>query len=188
MEHSDLWLRDNNGKVVLMGGDKSFPQPTQGMLVPDYQQLEGQKFWASLCINMTLENPGIIDGCFADRAGQETFNGYNFTQQQTQNFAAGHTASLLEIQAALNASNNTVVITNIIYAPGIMAAQIERFTADESGIQELMSYAKKGILVQAHAGYTQNGNDNHCEDITNSLAAFLIGAEKYDFYTGVWSL
>ena len=38
-------------------------------------------------------------------------------------------------------------------------------------------------LVQCHAGYGEDGGDNHCSNnITNSLAAFLIGARENSFY------
>ncbi len=52
----------------------------------------------------------------------------------------------------------------------------------EHTTQTLMNFAQQGILVQAHAGYGKDGQDNHCQDINNSLAAFLIGAEKYSYY------
>ena len=44
------WLRDNNNEIVLVPGGSNFPQPQQGMLVPDYRQKDVQTFWASECM------------------------------------------------------------------------------------------------------------------------------------------
>ena len=180
IENPDWWLRDEFGDVVLQSGDHSFPQPPQGMLVFDFQQEIVQKLWADTCLNMT--KTGYIDGCFADRPAQNSFKGYNLTANQTANFKAGHTQTLLDVQKGLNDTGLSVLISNGFYAEGIVAVQLEGFAANQGSIKTLQGYAQKGLLVQAHAGYAQNGNDNHCEDITNSLAAFLIGAEKYSYY------
>ena len=41
-----------------------------------------------------------------------------------------------------------------------------------------------GKITEAHAGYKQDDADDHCvHDITNSLAAFLIGAGERCYYT-----
>eukprot|EP01084_Bolivina_argentea_P033010 61086_1 len=180
IENPDWWLRDENGEIVLIPGDHTFPQPQQGLLVFDYQQEIVQQFYAESCLNMT--QTGYIDGCFADRPSESTFKGHNLTQNQTEAYSKGHSACLLSIQKGLNDTNKSVLISNGWYTQGIVAIQLEGFHAEQSAIQMLQKYGDLGVLVQAHAGYNQDGNDNHCENITNSLAAFLIGAGKYAYY------
>eukprot|EP01084_Bolivina_argentea_P198893 340444_1 len=176
-EHPEWWLRDNNNRVVLIGGDKSFPQPEQGMLVPDYRQPIIQKLWADECINITANNYGIVDGCFSDKPQYNTFKGYNFTAQQLNEFAIGHNNSISSTQVALNKSNASIMISNNGWVPpGIVATQLQVFKAEEQYIQQLLSFSTKGILVEAHAGGSE------CDNITNTLAAFLISANKYSYY------
>ena len=74
------------------------------------------------------------------------------------------------------------MISNRLVIPGVIATQLENFTAEAYEIQVLMEYAQQGVLVQAHAGYGHDGKVNQCDNITDSLAAFLIGAEKYSYY------
>ena len=176
-QHPEYWLRDNNNRVVLTSGDKTFPQPSQGMLVPDYQQINVQKLWAQQCINITRDNYGIVDGCFCDKPAYNSFNGYNFTQQQLNEFEIGHNKSITSTQTALNASNASISIADgghII--PGVIATMLQVFKASEQYIEQLLSLSTKGILVEVHAG----GKD--CDNITNTLAAFLIGMNKYSYY------
>ena len=51
--HPEYWLRDNNDQIVLIPGGPKFPQPDQGMLVPDYRIPDVQKLWADACVNLT---------------------------------------------------------------------------------------------------------------------------------------
>ena len=81
-QNPDYWLRDNNNRIVLLHGDKRFPQPDQGMLVPDYRIPEVQQLWASECINITRDNYGIVDGCFIDKP---QFNSFGVITLQNKN-------------------------------------------------------------------------------------------------------
>ena len=45
VENPSYWLRDDNNQIVLLQGDHTFPQPPQGMLVPDYTQQIVSDFW-----------------------------------------------------------------------------------------------------------------------------------------------
>merc|ERR1719323_2276380 len=48
----------------------------------------------------------------------------------------------------------------------------------------LMHAVADGKMVFVHAGYESDGKDNHCwNGVTNSLAAFLIGAGPNSYYT-----
>eukprot|EP01083_Nonionella_stella_P078864 216081_1 len=51
---------------------------------------------------------------------------------------------------------------------------LQTFDAEEQYIKQLLSFSTRGILVEAHA--------HACDDITDTLAAFLIGANKYSYY------
>ena len=55
-EKPEYWLRDDSGKIVLKSCDHSFPQPDQGMLVPDYRQTAVQEMWAKTCTDITTGN------------------------------------------------------------------------------------------------------------------------------------
>jgi hypothetical protein len=59
---------------------------------------------------------------------------------------------------------------------------LEGFSALESALTLLMNATAAGFLVQAHAGYAVDGSDQHCANITNSLAAFLVAAGEYSYY------
>lgn len=120
---------------------------------------------------------GYVDGCFADRPNESKFKGYNLSDEQTAAFTAGHADTLLAVQRGLNETGKSVLISNGWYTEGIMAVQLESFGANKESIELLQEYARKGIVVQAHAGY---GED--CRNITNVLAAFLIGAGEYSYF------
>mmetsp|Transcript_19483 Transcript_19483/g.30963 ORF Transcript_19483/g.30963 Transcript_19483/m.30963 type:complete len:352 (-) Transcript_19483:2425-3480(-) len=175
LQHPSYWLRDNNDQIVLVSGDHSFPQPPQGMLTPDYRQTAVQTFWASECYNITSKYPGIVDGCFSDKPQINTFKGYNFTQQDLHAYEVGHNASISQIQLQLNKTNASIVIADNGWVPdGVCGTMLQFFDASEQSIQQLASLSSTGILVEAHA--------SDCDPITDTLAAFLIGAGKYSYY------
>eukprot|EP01084_Bolivina_argentea_P038740 71636_1 len=181
IEHPSWWLRDNNQQIVLVSGANSFPKPAQGLLVPDYRQKIVSTFWASECYNITSKNIGIIDGCFSDTAQINSFPGYNFTAQDLNEFEIGHNASLTLIQSELNKTNSSIVIADNGWVPeGVLGTMIQKFEPNENNIKQLLSFSEVGILIQARSdkcngGATQGG-------FINTLAAFLIGANKYSYY------
>ena len=191
LQHKGYWLRDSNNVTVYLKGSHTFPQPPNGMDCFDFTQIKVQNFFINECINLTNMYPNIIDGCFVDRATYNTFNGYNFTQQLLNSYINGHNNVSINLQLLLSQNNKSVAITNgfVSFYNNISnqtlhstATQIEQFQANKGYIEKLMSYAKNNILTQAHAGYYQDGTDNYCNDINNSLSAFLIGAGKYHYY------
>ena len=146
------------------------------MLVFDFGQAVVRDFWASDCINAT--KTGYVDGCFADRAGESGFQHNTLSPETEAAYKAGHVKVLQQLQASVPG----VVIANNDQVPGVKATMMEGFSASEGSITSLIKVSKAGYLVQAHAGYAANGEDNHCEHIENSLAAFLIGAGNYSYY------
>lgn len=177
LQHPDWWLRNTSGDPVRIPGDHSFKQPKDGMLVFDFSQQEVRNFWSSDCINAT--KTGYIEGCFADRANEDTFMKNNLTKDKEEAYSKGHVQVLQELQHALG---DNILIANNDLVPEVSATMIEGFGAEESSIKLLQEGAKQGKLVQAHAGYHPDSQDNHCKNITNSLAAFLIGAGEYSYY------
>ena len=153
------------------------------MDVFDFTQYTVQNFWINECLNQTLAHPNIVDGCFIDRAIEDHFPPpYNFTQEKLDNYTLGHNNVSLNLQKELTKHNKSVAITNRLVIDGVIATQLENFTATYEEIIKFQKYAKSGVLVQAHAGYKQLNTDNYCQDVNNSLAAFLIAAEKYSYY------
>ena len=177
LEHSDWWLRNASGEPVRIPGDRSFKQPKDGMLVFDFSQQQVRNFWSSDCINAT--KTGYIEGCFADRAGEDTFSKNNLTKEKEEAYSKGHIQVLQELQHALG---DNVLVANNDLVPEVSATMVEGFGADEGSIKLLQQGVQQGKLVQAHAGYHPDGQDNHCQSITNSLSAFLIGAGEYSYY------
>ena len=145
------WLRDDIGNIVLTPGDHHFPQPEQGMLVFDFKQQQVVDLFANECTNLTLNYPGIVDGCFVDKPEQNSFNKakYNFTDQDNAQFKAGKNATLLQAQSYLNKSNNSVLISNNLYVPnGIIATQLQGFIAYEPYMLDILEWTQKGIMVE----------------------------------------
>ena len=126
---------------------------------------------------------GYVDGCFQDRSNEEEFPGVS--NAVLSQYREGHDEVLRDMQSALDASTiRGMVVQNNYNNSGTSAkaTMMEFFAADEASIVQLMSLANQGFIVQAHAGYAPNGADNHCDTITNSLSAFLIGASSGCFY------
>ena len=184
LNEPNYWLKDDNGVVVRQSGDKSFPQPPNGMLVYDFREEDVIQFFIDKCINMTKSK--WIDGCFVDRANQNLdssqFNNYSFSDNDKTYFKNGHDYMLSKLTQTLMDNNQSIMISNNYVTPGVIATQIEGFYASEGSIKLLMGYVNQGLLVEAHAGYQTDGIDNHCQNIINSLSAFLIAAGEYSYY------
>ncbi|XP_065830203.1 uncharacterized protein [Oscarella lobularis] len=172
LKHPELWLRNASGDPVRIPGDHSFKQPKDGMLVFDFSKQAGRDFWASDCINAT--KTGYIDGCFADRSGEESFRGTTLSPETAKAYAKGHDQVLQDLQKSLG---DNVLVANNYLLPGVSSTMIEGFQSKEASILQLQKAVSEKKLVEAHAGYHDS-----CKNITNSLAAFLIGAGEYSYY------
>lgn len=185
LQHPDWWLKrgaadpEGPGAVCRIGGDSTFPNHTN-MLVFDFAQKAVRDFWASECYNMT--QTGFVDGCFSDRSPTSDHD-TSAPCGAGPEFAAGHVTVLQDLQKQLG---NGVLIANHAYnLTGVNSVQIEGFKADETSILTLQQCVANGKIVEAHAGYGEDGEaDEHCSNgIENSLAAFLIGAGERSYYT-----
>ena len=168
LKRPDLWLRNASGDPVRMHGDHSFKQPKEGMLVFDFSKQAGRDFWASDCINAT--KTGYIDGCFADKADLESFSDNTLSPETAKAYAKGHDQVLQDLQKSLG---DNVLVANNYLLPGVSSTMIEGFHSNEASILQLQKAASEKKLVEAHA---------RCKNITDSLAAFLIGAGEYSYY------
>jgi len=170
LQHPDWWVKKTDGSVCRLSGDGSFPNHTN-MLAFDFAQSAVRDFWANECLSVT--KTGYVDGCFSDRATGVPCGDDN-------DYKTGHLKVHQDLQAALG---DGVLISNNAVLDGVGATMMEGFKANEASIKALMQASKAGKLVQAHAGYGSDGADDHCsKGITNSLAAFLIGAGERSYY------
>ncbi len=85
-----------------------------------------------------------------------------------------------EVQEALGDDN--LLIGKVANQSYVKAVQIEGFRAANSSIQSLLLGAKVGQVMQAHIPAPCTG------DLTNYMAAFLIGAGEYAYFgCGHWN-
>lgn len=187
-----LRLKDAKGKDVIFPGANTF-----AFNIPDPRM---QKLYLDDCVNTTLAANGGCNGCYLDRATTQSFPAGSSTPAQQKAFLAAHDQQIYGTNAALAATSKGYAIFNNpgpVDSPGEMrpegtAAMFEEWTADETYIVRLQKAAKAGTMIEAHAGNRKGGSDNYCEEITNSLAAFLIGMGEHHYYhcssgkTGFW--
>eukprot|EP00756_Hemistasia_phaeocysticola_P057914 Hpha_TRINITY_DN34523_c0_g1::TRINITY_DN34523_c0_g1_i1::g.96465::m.96465 len=174
LQRPDLWVRDAKGGVCHTNGDGSFPNHTN-MLSFDFAQAAARDLWLSECVNMT--RTGFVDGCFSDRATGDP----SCTVPNKTAFEEGHVRVHQELQRAIG--NGPLIANHAYDMPGVNAVQIEGFMANEASIETLRQCVANGKITEAHAGYGADGDDDHCsKGITNSLAAFLIGAGSRSYY------
>lgn len=124
-----------------------------------------------------MTQTGFVDGCFSDRSPSSDHD-LSAPCGAGAAFAQGHVAVLQDLQRKLG---NGVLIANHAYnLTGVNAVQIEGFKADEASILTLKQTVANGKITECHAGYGEDGEeDEHCSNgVTNSLAAFLIGAVR----------
>jgi Hypothetical glycosyl hydrolase family 15 len=149
------------------------------------------------CLSVVANDGGeTYNGCFFDRADDCKFDkscglGVEAVMSEAQHvaFAAGHRASLINATSAL-AQRGQIAIWNNNIDSDHDTFMLEDFGANESCILVLMHAATQGQMVEAHAGDLESGSDNHCENITNALAAFLIGAGPNSYFAcsnAVWT-
>lgn len=175
--HPEYELLNKSGlpaHITLNGSPTSYP-------LFDHGQAAMRAQW--LADVTTQVDSGDFDGVFADRAHNLTNWGpeAQLSPAQKSAWQTGHKALLAAAEAAMASVNGTALENNRI-APGVQAAMLEDFGASDACIQALRAAADAGTLVEAHAGDLPGGSDQGCVSITNSLAAFLIGAGRRAYY------
>jgi hypothetical protein len=166
----DYALRDDNGVKV---------KNSQGFYVFDLSKVEVRKWWLKICLNATKYANG--DGCFCD-SSQRTNS--TFTPPVSESKEKAWNEGLLnltrEVQEALG--DDSLLIGKVANQSYVKAVQIESFRATNNSIQSLLLGAKVGQVMQAHIPAPCTG------DLTNYMAAFLIGAGEYAYFgCGHWN-
>jgi len=168
--HPDLWLRDNDGEVVLAGGGH--------WVFPDLAKKESQDMWYEGVFNLT--KTGFIDGVFVDGCGKSVPN--TSPDRQT-----GKIAMLQRLQAAI--PGPLICGSNGIVKDGLAGSQIQNWGKgghwSTREIPILQRAVEKGALFQAHGSCPRNMTDPRT---INDLAAFLVAAGPYSYYVcGGWN-
>uniref|UniRef100_A0A1X7SV76 Uncharacterized protein n=1 Tax=Amphimedon queenslandica TaxID=400682 RepID=A0A1X7SV76_AMPQE len=171
-QHPDWYLRDSNGTKV---------KNKQGYYAFDVSNPDVRQWWKETCLNALKATNG--DGCFCDSSQRvnSTFNP-PLSPEKEKAWGDGLLQLTKEVQDALGEDNLLIgKVTNQSY---VKAVQIEYFYAGNASIVELMLGATVGQVTQAHVPVTEDCTG----DLTNYMAAFLIGAGKYCYFgCGLWN-
>ena len=170
-EHPDYALRDENGVKV---------KNNQGLFVFDVSKPEVRKWWLNICLNATKYANG--DGCYCDSSQRVNAT---FTPRLSPTKEKAWSEGLLnltrEVQEALG--NDNLLIGKAANQPYVKAAQIEQFRATNNSIQALLLGTSVGQVMQAHVPISVKCTS----DLTDYIAAFLIGADEYSYFgCGNW--
>ena len=171
-QHPSFFLRDSNGTPVKNGG---------GFYIFDLSNPAVRQWWLNICLNATKFANG--DGCFCDSSQHEnaTFKP-NPSAAKMKAWGEGMLNLTRDVQEALG--NDKLLIGKVPGQPYVKAVQIEVFRPDNNSINELLSGLSTGQVVQAHVPT----NVPCSSDLTDHIAAFLIGAGKYYYFgCGNWN-
>ena len=171
-QHQDWILHNDDGKPV---------KNSQGFIVFDQSNPDVRQWWLKTCLDAVSAADG--DGCYCD-SSQHTDSAFpNVSATKMQEWSKGLLTLTQDVQEKLG--NDKLLIGKVPDQPYVKAVQIEFFESNNDSINNLMEGVKNGKVMQAHVGLSKN---NNCKgDITNTLAAFLIGAGKYSYYgCGDW--
>ena len=172
-QHPDWFLRDSNGTKV--------KSPGQDLYVFDLSNPEVRQWWKNICLNAVKATNG--DGCYCD-SSQHTNCTFKprLTPEKEKAWGDGLLQLTKEVQNALGDDN--LLIGKVANQSYVKAFQMEYFTPSNDSIVELMLGVEVGQVVEAHVPITQDCR----EDLTDYIAAFLIGAGKYSYFgCGNWA-
>ena len=171
-EHPDHYLCDSNGKKV---------KNSQGFYAFDLSNPEVRKWWLNTCLNATKYADG--DGCFCDSSQREntTFTP-SLSMSKSKVWGEGLLNLTREVQEALG--EDKLLIGKVANQSYVKSVQIEVFKPNNDSINSLILGAEVGQVVQAHVPVKVPCSG----DLTNYMAAFLIGAGKYSYFgCGNWN-
>ena len=132
------------------------------------------------CLNATNFANG--DGCYCDvsQRTNETFQP-SPPPSKVKAWSEGLLALTREVQEALG--DDKLLIGKVVNQSYVKAVQIEFFRNNNDSINSLMLGAQVGQVVQAHVPIQVPCTS----DLTDYIAAFLIGADKYCYFgCGNW--
>ena len=171
-QRPDLWLRWGPGP----NAGTPYYINCVGCPLTDFSLEAARDFFIAEYTNTTTAHGNVFAGMFADRAG-----GAPAGCRNASGYLAGHRLVFQELQARMAhatppGSLGKYVVTNNVAYDNVSGTMLEGFRANVSQLIVHRSAAVEGRLVLVHAGYAQDGSDNHCANIANSLAAFLVSA------------
>ena len=172
-EYKGWLLEDDKGNKVKNGG---------GYYAFDMSKAEVRKWWIDTCLNATKFSGG--DGCYCDSSQQKTRDLFKppVSNDKLKLWEDGLLNLTRDAQKALG--DDKLLIGKVPDQPYVKAVQLEVFQASNDSINDLMEGVQNGKVMQAHVpvGVDCAG------DITNYMAAFLIGAGKYCYFgCGEWN-
>ena len=164
-------LKDDNGQLVKTGGDFN---------VFDLTNPEMREWWLNICLNATKFADG--DGCFCDMSASEDAHlKPQPSESIVKSWADGMMNLTQEVQEALG--EDKLLIGKKANQSYVKSVQIEYFAPDNNSINSLILGAKVGQVMQAHVSI----NVSCTGDLTDYIAAFLIGAGEYAYFgCGNW--
>lgn len=164
-------LRDANGEKLKFADQ---------FYVFDVSRPEVRKWWLDTCLNATNFANG--DGCFCD-SSYRTDPKFkpSPTQSKLDAWGEGLTSLTREVQEALG--DDKLLIGKVANQSYVKAVQIEFFENNNDSINSLMLGVEVGQVMQAHVPVKVPCKS----DLTDYIAAFLIGAGKYCYFgCGNW--
>ena len=171
-EHPDWILHDRDGQPV---------KGHQGLAVFDLSNPDVRQWWMKTCLDAVSAANG--DGCFADGSHYSNASFPNVSPLKLQEWDKGMLQMTRDVQQQLG--DDKLLIGKAPDQPYVKAAMIEYFKPDNDSINGLMLGVVNGKVMQAHVPIYANCK----EDVTDYMAAFLIGAGKYSYFgCGNWTL
>lgn len=154
--------------------------------VIDHTKPIGRNFWTDMCLNMTRS--GVIDGCGADASWQNGVDQAQKWELDDETAAAwnkGHQQAMRQTTSQL--APNGVLLGKMPYEVGdyVNGALHEGCDADNTTILTLRNLTAIAAATDQRLVYECHGGRS---SLINELAAFLIGAGKYQYYgLGGWA-
>ena len=171
-QHPEWALHDKDGNLVTV---------TKNIWkVFDLSNPDMRQWWLKACMDALSAANG--DGCFCDMSQQTNLTFPNVDPAKLRKWGKGMLQLTKDAQQQLG--DDKLLIGKVPDQPYVKSVQMEYFVANNDSINGLMEGVKNGKVMQAHVPLTVD-----CKgDITDNLAAFLIGAGKYCYYgCGYWN-
>ena len=177
-EHPKWSLKDDDGNVIYIGGDRHFPDHKK-IAVFDHAQPAVQEFWASVCVNQTLRGGGTVyDGCYADRSCGENFTrmGFKFSPARQAAWDNGLRTTQVKTQARLSAQKHPHGAKSLVSNCGCKAHQsgsarpncLPCPAAPDTHIVFVENFLKSCVDLKA-----KKSNASSCRDDVATVAAHL---------------
>ena len=172
-QHPDWFLKDSNGTKVKNAG--------QGYYAFDLSNPDVRQWWQKTCLDSVKAANG--DGCFCDSSDAKRAQFKPpLSPEKEKSWGNGLLQLTKDVQDALGDDN--LLIGKFSNQSYVKSIQIEFFHPSNGSIIEIMLGVTVGQVIQAHVPVPEDCSG----DLTNYMAAFLIGAGKYCYFgCGKWN-